>query len=149
MITNISSLNDSLPFSQLNNIEFLNICEQSQPDMNDNEFTKLKNLTFNPFSRNNNGKTYLTLNSDLDPDQNYYNQIITQVESCDYHDEDTFKCMTKDSKGDEFSVLHLNTRSILNKFDNLKAYLNSLENEFSVIGLSETWLNQNNIKVLL
>ena len=29
-------------------------------------------------------------NSDLDPDQNYYNQIITQVESCDYHDEDTF-----------------------------------------------------------
>jgi len=117
--------------------------------MNDNEFTKLKNLTFNPFSRNNNGKTYLTLNSDLDPDQNYYNQIITQVESCDYHDEDTFKCMTKDSKGDEFSVLHLNTRSILNKFDDLKAYLNSLEYEFSVIGLSETWLNQNNIKVLL
>ena len=117
--------------------------------MNDNEFTKLKNLTFNPFSRNNNGKTYLTLNPDLDPDQNYNNQIITQVESCDYHDEDTFKCMTKDSKGDEFSVLHLNTRSILNKFDNLKAYLNSLEYEFSVIGLSETWLNQNNIKVLL
>ena len=81
----------------------------------------------------------------MDPDQNYYNQIITQVESCDYHDEDTFKCMTKDSKGDEFSVLHLNTRSILNKFDDLKAYLNSLEYKFSVIGLSETWLDQNNI----
>ncbi len=35
--------------------------------------------------------------ADLDPDQNYYNQIITHVEACDYHDEDTFKCLTKNS----------------------------------------------------
>jgi len=35
--------------------------------MNDNEFTKLKNLTFNPFSRNSDGNTFLTFNSDLDP----------------------------------------------------------------------------------
>ena len=53
--------------------------------------------------------------------------------------------MTKDSKDNEFSVLHLNTRSILNKFEDFKAYLNSLEYEFSVIGLSETWLNHNNM----
>ena len=144
MMTNVSSRNDSLPFSQLSNTEFQDICKQSQIDMNNNELTKLKNLTFNPFSTNSNGKTYLTLNSNLDPDQNYYNQIITHVESCDYHDEDTFKCLTKDSKDDEFSLLHLNIRSILNKFDDLKAYLNSLEYNFSVIGLSETWLNQNN-----
>ena len=144
MMTNVSSRNDSLPFSQLSNTEFQDICMQSQIDMNNNELTKLKNLTFNPFSTNSNGKTYLTLNSNLDPDQNYYNQFITHVESCDYHDEDTFKCLTKDSKDDEFSLLHLNIRSILNKFDDLKAYLNSLEYNFSVIGLSETWLNQNN-----
>ena len=144
MMTNVSSRNDSLPFSQLSNTEFQDICKQSQIDMNNNELTKLKNLTFNPFSTNSNGKTYLTLNSNLDPDQNYYNQFITHVESCDYHDEDTFKCLTKDSKDDEFSLLHLNIRSILNKFDDLKAYLNSLEYNFSVIGLSETWLNQNN-----
>ena len=143
-MTNVSSRNDSLPFSQLSNTEFQDICKQSQIDMNNNELTKLKNLTFNPFSTNSNGKTYLTLNSNLDPDQNYYNQFITHVESCDYHDEDTFKCLTKDSKDDEFSLLHLNIRSILNKFDDLKAYLNSLEYNFSVIGLSETWLNQNN-----
>ena len=143
-MTNVSSRNDSLPFSQLSNTEFQDICKQSQIDMNNNELTKSKNLTFNPFSTNSNGKTYLTLNSNLDPDQNYYNQFITHVESCDYHDEDTFKCLTKDSKDDEFSLLHLNIRSILNKFDDLKAYLNSLEYNFSVIGLSETWLNQNN-----
>lgn len=112
MITNTSSANDSLPFSRLNNDEFRNIYEQSQ--MNDDAIAKLKNLTFNPFSINSNGKTYLTLNSDLDPDQNYYNQIITHVEASDHHDEDSFKCMTKDSKDNEFSVLHLNICSILN-----------------------------------
>ena len=144
MITNISSLNDLLPFSQLSNSEFQDICKRSQIDMNDNEFTKLKHLTFNPFSRNSNGKTYLTLNSGLHPDQNYYNQIMIHVESCDYHHEHTFKCMTKDSKDDEFSLLHLNILTILNNFDDLKAYLNSLEYNFSVIGLSETWLSQNN-----
>jgi len=78
------------------------------------------------------------------PDQNYYNQIITHAKCCDYYDEDTFKCMTKDCKDDEFSILHFNIRSILDKFDDLKAYLNSLEYEFSVIGLSQTWLNQSN-----
>ena len=146
MNTTISSqsLNDLLAFSRLSSNEFHDVCKRSQTDMNDNEFTKLKNLTFNPFSRNSDGKTYLTLNSDLDPDQNYYNQIVTHVECCDYYDEGTFKCMTKDCKDDEFSILHFNIRSILNKFDDLKAYLNSLEYEFSVIGLSETWLNQSN-----
>ena len=146
MVTNLSSLNDSLPFSQLNNNEFQDICMQPQIDLYNNEFTfKLKNLTLNPFKRNSNEKTYLTLNSDLDPHQNYYNQIITNVEFCDYYDEDTFKCLTEDSKDNQFSTLHLNIRSILNKFDDLKAYLNSLEYKFSVIGLSETWLNQNNM----
>ena len=43
-----------------------------------------------------------------------------------------------------YAVAPLNIRSILNKFDDLKAYLNSLKYKFSVIGLSETWLNQIN-----
>lgn len=52
--------------------------------------------------------------------------------------------MTKDSTDTVFSILHLNIQSIVNKFDDFKAYLNSLEHEFSVIGLSETWLNSSN-----
>lgn len=91
MISNTSTPipDDSLLFPQLDNSEIRNIFDQSQFDLNDSAVAKLKNLTFNPFSLNNNGKPYLTLNSDLDPDQNYYNQIITHVETCDYHDEDT------------------------------------------------------------
>ena len=53
--------------------------------------------------------------------------------------------MTKDFKDNEFSILHLNIRSVVNKFDDLKAYLNSLEYKFSIIELSETWLNPDNI----
>ena len=133
MLANTSSLNDFLPFSQLNNNEFQTyIHQQSEIDLNDNEIERLKNLSFNPFLQSSHGKTCLTLNPDLDPDQNYYNQITTHTEDCDYHDEDTFHCMTKDSKDNEFSILHLNIRSILNKFDDLKAYLNSLEYKFSI-----------------
>jgi len=33
----------------------------------------------------------------------------------------------------------------MNKFDDIKAYLNSLEHDVSVIGLPETWLNSCNV----
>ena len=133
MLANTSSLNDFLPFSQLNNNEFQTyIHQQSEIDLNDNEIERLRNLSFNSFLQSSHGKTCLTLNPDLDPDQNYYNQITTHIEGCDYHDEDTFHCMTKDSKDNEFSILHLTIRSILNKFNDLKVYLNSLEYKFSI-----------------
>ena len=148
MIYIIFNLDESLPFSQLSNVEIRDL-HQTNIDMNDNALTKLRNLTFNPFSNNRNGgyETHLTLNSDLDPDHNYYDKILTHVDACDYHDEDTFECMAQDRdiKESGFSLLHLNIRSIINKFDDFKAYLDSLEHKFSVIGLSETWLNRNNI----
>jgi len=140
MLANTSSLNDFLPFSHLNNNEFQTyIYQQSEIDLNDNEIERFRNLSFNPFSQSSHGKTCLTLNPDLDPDQTYYNQIMTHIKGCDDH-EDTFHCMTMDSKDNEFSILHLNIRSILNKFDDLKVYSNSLEYKFSAIGFSETWL---------
>ena len=33
----------------------------------------------------------------------------------------------------------------MSKFDDFKAYLRSLEHEFSITGLSETWLNSSNV----
>ena len=41
------------------------------------------------------------------------------------------------------SMIHLNIRSMRNKFDDLLTYLNSIACEFSVIALTETWLNEN------
>ena len=43
-----------------------------------------------------------------------------------------------------FSVLHFNVRSLTNKLDDLQQYLGELVHKFSVIGISETWLNIDN-----
>lgn len=40
-----------------------------------------------------------------------------------------------------FSVMHLNARSLLGNLDKFKLMLGNLRNLFSVIGVSETWLN--------
>ena len=50
----------------------------------------------------------------------------------------------KDNEKSYFSLLHLNIRSISNKFDSFKHLLNSLGKPVKVIGLTETWLNDNN-----
>lgn len=42
-----------------------------------------------------------------------------------------------------FSLFHLNTRSLRNKFDELTQYLNELRESFDVLGFSETWYNDN------
>ena len=44
-----------------------------------------------------------------------------------------------DNSSDQFSVLHLNIRSIKKNFENFKLFLNSINFTFSVICLSETW----------
>ena len=41
---------------------------------------------------------------------------------------------------DDFSLLHNNVRSIPANLSILLSYMSNLDHEFSVIGLSETWL---------
>ena len=43
------------------------------------------------------------------------------------------------SSSNQFSVLHLNIRSIKKNFENFKLFLNPINFTFSVICLSETW----------
>jgi hypothetical protein len=42
------------------------------------------------------------------------------------------------------TILNLNIRSIANKFDAFKHVLNTLKQPFSIISLTETWLNEQN-----
>jgi hypothetical protein len=44
----------------------------------------------------------------------------------------------------KLSFMHLNIRSIVNKFDSFKQLINSFNTPFQVICLTETWLNDNN-----
>ena len=45
-----------------------------------------------------------------------------------------------------FSVIHLNARSIPKNFDNFLTFLENVEIQFTAIGVSETWLNEKQIK---
>ena len=65
-----SNLDDSLPFSQLNNDEFRNYIMKQSYALNECDLIKLRNLIFNPFAVSGRGKSHLMLNSDLDPDHN-------------------------------------------------------------------------------
>ena len=51
---------------------------------------------------------------------------------------------TQNQSDDNFSLLHINSRSINKNFDSFETLINSLNKfSFSVIGISETWLNLN------
>ena len=46
----------------------------------------------------------------------------------------------EDMKKSDFSILHINIRSLQKNFDSFQVLLNSLDHRFSIIALSETWL---------
>ena len=87
-------MDDLLPFSHLKENEFEDFIG-SHPKLNleKDEISQLRNLIFNPFTINNRGNTFLTLNNELDPDYNYYHLLLNYLDECDYHYEDTFNTL--------------------------------------------------------
>ena len=99
---------------------------------------------FNPISSDTTN-TDLPLD-DLDPDTNFYNDVAyNSVSLCKYYLEDCFKKKmfnVIDSKS--LSVCHVNIRSLQRNFYALKNYFAGLEFEFTLLGVSETWINDMN-----
>jgi hypothetical protein len=100
---------------------------------------RLSSLKFNPLvpgcHRND-----LALSTDLDPDYNFYPKEF----SCKYYTELTFcNKLTNTIPVPEhnlFSLIHLNTRSLTRNYAKLTNLLASVDTKFSVIGITETWL---------
>ena len=108
---------------------------------------RLAQLKFNPLlceSYKNFG-----LREDNDPNVNFY----LENSSCEYYTEDylnnmlaenqsrliiNLKCSTLETG---LSVLHMNIRSLSNKFDKLTNFLGQLRVKFPIIGISETWFD--------
>ena len=83
---------------------------------------------------------------EVDPDSNYFND--TELNSL------TFKSYTIDEFRDRnidspniFNIMHHNSRSILSKdkLDDYDCFIDMLGDPFDIIGLTETWLNVNNV----
>ena len=91
---------------------------------------------------------YKPCNSDIDPDKFYYNQMQNETSS-PYYLEDEFNSMLiKINIDNNFSVLHVNARSLHKNLDYLQVYLRTLNHNFSIIAISETWANNDSMLLL-
>ena len=78
----------------------------------------------------------VTKDDDIDPDSNMYNVIDND---CKYFLPCEIKvAIDKLNICNEFSVLHINARSLLSKLDNLQVLLEVVNVKFDVIAVSET-----------
>lgn len=67
------------------------------------------------------------------------------LEQCCF-DKFNCKCITPENLTSfdnfPFSLLHLNTRSLVKHYDDLLSLLASMDHMFNIIGCSETWINE-------
>ncbi len=118
---------------------------------NDNRsYLGCENILFNPFELL--PDTNVTAPySDYDPDMHYYNssQHLSNLCNSKYYDMEEFnKATLIQKKENHYSMFHCNIRSVTKNRNNLSNHLESLKHEFDIIALSETWLNDNNNKIL-
>lgn len=100
------------------------------------DFDRLDTLVFNPVEHLSSAHS---LSTNLDPDLNFY---ATSPYTCNYMVENEINKLATAKRGNsDFSLLHLNCRSLLGHFDDFKALIANLHESFCAIGISETWLN--------
>ena len=103
---------------------------------------------FNPFDINEDDNEITEYHGDIDPDRCYFNEYSYKLfKNCNYYTEDSFnKYLQQHNISDNsFSVAHLNIRSLPANLSAFMSYVDNLDHCFSVIGLSETWLNPSNV----
>ena len=70
------------------------------------------------------------------------NPITRPNVRCKYYLPTEFKTELQ-KKSQSHLYLHMNARSLAKNFDNVQLLLDSLDCQFSVVGISETWLHSN------
>lgn len=128
------------PFNMIDNDEMLSIYNcNTKDDLDDNN-----SLLFNPFDLDKGANVDDCHNIDIDPDLNLFSDLKNSL-SCKYFTEgqanDLFESLS--NRGNIFSVLHFNIRSLVKNMDHLVTFMSTLKLTFSIIGLSETWLTDN------
>jgi hypothetical protein len=127
-----------MPFHTLSDNEFATMNQSFGNELSQDDMDRLNQLKFNPFESNDN----IALNEN---NTNLDNTLQINKISCNYYSPNELRGeIAEMTNQNQFSILHLNIRSIANKFDYFKELLNSLDTTFKVIGLTETWLNDYN-----
>lgn len=121
-------LEDHLPFSNLDEHDYDNSLLNENINVSLTSLNRLNELKFNPFSLNDDQRHQLPFDENSDPDLNFYNHLIPQNQHCNYYFEDSLNQLReKNNVSKSFSVLHLNTRSFKNKYDNFNQMLENLK----------------------
>ena len=132
------SLSEELPFTHLDDSRFYLALYELQNGSVHFDPDRFSSLHYNPIFCNSN--VSLTQSDSLDPDIN----LNTGKTPCDYFTENQFNEMllNENYSGADFSLLHLNIRSLPRNLNSLTDLLSCLDIKFSVIGISETWLSE-------
>ena len=130
-------LSYSLPFNHIDdNADFYAAIRELSESTADS-LRYLSEKVFQPFESDINSYDELT---DNDPDINFYNSM-SHNRSCSYYLESSFNDMIRKSNGkNTFSICHSNIRCIKKNIAKLEVFLDLLDHEFTVLGLTETWL---------
>ena len=84
-------------------------------------------------------------NNNIDPDVNNFSELYPLLEGdfiSQYYDSNSFKASQPSSSNKDFSVIHLNLKSLAANGDKFLSFLSNLVYKFYVICLSETLLKQ-------
>ena len=140
-LLSFNHLSDDLEFMNVLLDRHMNGHDTSSMGVNYNVFENFSQVTFSTDGEN-------ALTEINDPDNQYYNELLSNLTiNCEYYTEDSFikKMKLVSTDKTKFSLLHLNVRSIPKNFNNFLTYLETLQYQFSVIGISETWLKDHNV----
>lgn len=131
---------DVFPFNHFeNDDDFLLAIKELTFDPNHDFNTNyLNDLVFHPFTFN----KHLLTDKDLDPDLQFFNTQQNLISNQNYLIADEFNDKYH-KKTETFSLIHYNIRSLSKNFDKMSNHLDLLQHEFSIIGISETWLKNN------
>lgn len=75
------------------------------------------------------------IENDIDPDNNFY---IGTHNQCEYYTVEQFKKYIK--MDGTISIIHFNSRSLIANLSKIKQCLKQVENKFTAIAITETWL---------
>ena len=103
----------------------------------------LSDKLFVPFELNDFDHLADLCNEDIDPDIQFFNTFNQHIARCNYHTNESFTKEIQPSamKQKLFSLCHINIRSVRKNLPAFENFMDILQYEFQIIGLSETWLS--------
>ena len=100
-----------------------------------------ENMSFDPFQRNS-----VLLDNLSDPYFNFFNNNNLEAVNTKYFSLDELESHLSTAEDDNFSLLHINIRSMSKNFEKLKSLLLNMNFEFKIICLTETWCKSDDDK---